>query len=66
MADHDVAWHRGACSSAHHVARRARVRCWSRASSLRLCSGRGSSFTDRGDHELKGVPGAWRVLAVDL
>ena len=24
------------------------------------------SFTDRGDHELKGVPGAWRVLAVDL
>jgi class 3 adenylate cyclase len=23
------------------------------------------AFTDRGDHELKGVPGAWRVFAVD-
>ena len=24
------------------------------------------TFTDRGEHELKGVPGAWRVLAVNL
>ncbi len=24
------------------------------------------TFTDRGEHELKGVPGSWRVLAVDL
>jgi class 3 adenylate cyclase len=24
------------------------------------------AFTDRGEHELKGVPGSWRVLAVDL
>jgi class 3 adenylate cyclase len=23
------------------------------------------SFTDRGDHELKGVPGPWRVFAVE-
>ena len=23
------------------------------------------TFTDRGEHELKGVPGSWRVLAVD-
>ncbi len=23
------------------------------------------SFTDRGHHELKGVPGAWQVFAVD-
>ncbi|MDT5162188.1 MAG: hypothetical protein QOC90_2498, partial [Mycobacterium sp.] len=23
------------------------------------------AFTDRGDHELKGVPGRWRVFAVD-
>jgi hypothetical protein len=23
------------------------------------------AFTDRGDHELKGVPGCWGVLAVD-
>jgi len=23
------------------------------------------AFTDRGDHELKGVPGPWRVFAVD-
>jgi class 3 adenylate cyclase len=22
------------------------------------------AFTDRGDHELKGVPGPWRVFAV--
>jgi class 3 adenylate cyclase len=23
------------------------------------------TFTDRGDHELKGVPGPWRVFGVD-
>jgi class 3 adenylate cyclase len=23
------------------------------------------TFTDRGDHELKGVPGPWRVFSVD-
>ena len=30
----------------------------------RWCSDRASSFTDRGEHDLKGVPGVWRVFAV--
>ena len=30
-----------------------------------LVLGSSLTFTDRGDHELKGVPGPWRVLAVD-
>ncbi|MEY2447815.1 MAG: hypothetical protein QOH79_1291 [Acidimicrobiaceae bacterium] len=29
-----------------------------------LVAGSGLSFTDRGDHELKGVPGIWRLYAV--
>jgi class 3 adenylate cyclase len=29
-----------------------------------LVAGSGLEFDDRGDHELKGVPGSWRVLAV--
>jgi pimeloyl-ACP methyl ester carboxylesterase len=29
-----------------------------------LVAGSGLEFEDRGEHELKGVPGAWRVLAV--
>jgi pimeloyl-ACP methyl ester carboxylesterase len=29
-----------------------------------LVAGSGLEFDDRGEHELKGVPGAWRVLAV--
>jgi len=29
-----------------------------------LVAGSGLEFDDRGDHELKGVPGTWRVLAV--
>jgi class 3 adenylate cyclase len=29
-----------------------------------LVAGSGIGFEDRGDHELKGVPGAWRVFAV--
>ena len=29
-----------------------------------LVAGSGIEFTDRGDHELKGVPGSWRLLAV--
>lgn len=29
-----------------------------------LVAGSGLEFEDRGDHELKGVPGTWRVLAV--
>jgi class 3 adenylate cyclase len=29
-----------------------------------LLAGSGLEFDDRGEHELKGVPGAWRVFAV--
>lgn len=29
-----------------------------------LVAGSGLAFEDRGEHELKGVPGAWRLLAV--
>ncbi len=29
-----------------------------------LVTGSGIAFEDRGEHELKGIPGAWRVYAV--
>jgi class 3 adenylate cyclase len=29
-----------------------------------LVAGSGLAFDDRGSHELKGVPGEWRVYAV--
>ena len=29
-----------------------------------LVAGSGLEFTDRGEHELKGVPGLWRAYAV--
>jgi hypothetical protein len=29
-----------------------------------LVVGSGLEFAERGDHELKGVPGTWRILAV--
>jgi class 3 adenylate cyclase len=29
-----------------------------------LVSGSGIEFEDRGDHELKGVPGTWHLFAV--
>jgi class 3 adenylate cyclase len=29
-----------------------------------LVAGSGFSFDDRGEHELKGVPGTWRLYAV--
>jgi class 3 adenylate cyclase len=29
-----------------------------------LVAGSGISFLDRGEHDLKGVPGPWRLLAV--
>jgi class 3 adenylate cyclase len=29
-----------------------------------LVAGSGIEFADRGEHELKGVPGAWRLFAV--
>ena len=31
-----------------------------------LVSGSGLAFSDRGEHELKGVPGVWRLYAVEL
>jgi hypothetical protein len=31
-----------------------------------LLAGSGIMFVDRGEHELKGVPGTWRVFAVTL
>jgi class 3 adenylate cyclase len=30
-----------------------------------LVAGSGLTFTDRGTHELKGVPGSWRILSVE-
>ena len=30
-----------------------------------LVAGSGLAFQDRGTHELKGVPGEWRLYAVD-
>ena len=30
-----------------------------------LVAGSGIGFTDRGAHELKGIPGQWRLFAVD-
>jgi class 3 adenylate cyclase len=29
-----------------------------------LVAGAGIEFADRGEHELKGVPGAWRLYSV--
>jgi class 3 adenylate cyclase len=29
-----------------------------------LVAGSGIDFEDRGEHQLKGVPGAWRLFAV--
>jgi class 3 adenylate cyclase len=29
-----------------------------------IVTGSRRTFTDRGEHELKGVPGAWRVYAL--
>jgi hypothetical protein len=30
-----------------------------------LVAGSGFEFEDRGEYELKGVPGAWRLFAVE-
>jgi class 3 adenylate cyclase len=30
-----------------------------------LVAGSGIEFADRGDHQLKGLPGEWRLLAVE-
>jgi class 3 adenylate cyclase len=30
-----------------------------------LVAGSGINFNDRGEHELKGIPGPWRLLAVE-
>jgi hypothetical protein len=31
-----------------------------------LVAGAGITFEDRGEHELKGIPGAWRLFAATL
>ena len=31
-----------------------------------LLAGSGLTFTDRGEHELKGVPGTWRLFAAEV
>jgi class 3 adenylate cyclase len=31
-----------------------------------IVAGSGLSFDDRGEHQLKGVPGAWRVFSLDM
>lgn len=31
-----------------------------------LVAGSGIAFDDRGEHELKGVPGVWRLFAVEV
>jgi class 3 adenylate cyclase len=37
---------------------------WSRRPFRRWVLGSGIEFTDRGEHDLKGVPGVWRLYAV--
>jgi hypothetical protein len=36
----------------------------SRALALLLVVGSGLTFSERGEHELKGVPGSWQLFAV--
>jgi hypothetical protein len=43
---------------------RRRTRLWSRRPFRRWVLGSGIEFTDRGEHDLKGVPGVWRLYAV--
>jgi hypothetical protein len=31
-----------------------------------LSVGSGQTLSDRGEHDLKGVPGTWRILAVEM
>jgi class 3 adenylate cyclase len=31
-----------------------------------LVAGSGIAFEDRGEHELRGIPGAWRLFAATL
>ena len=31
-----------------------------------LLAGSGLTFTDRGEHELKGVPGTWRLFTAEV
>ena len=55
---------RGPHRRAHQRARRAGEVLVS--STVRdLVVGSGQTLTDRGEHELKGVPGPWRIFAVD-
>jgi hypothetical protein len=41
------------------------VRAGLHSGECELVDGSGIAFTDRGDAELKGIPGAWRLFAVD-
>ena len=43
---------------------RAAARCWCRAPSRTSWWALGSSFEERGAHELRGVPGEWRLFSV--
>jgi len=56
-----IAVHTGARVAAHADAREVVV-----SSTVRdLVAGSGIEFTDRGTHELKGIPGEWRLFAVE-
>jgi class 3 adenylate cyclase len=55
-----IAVHTGARVAAHAAAREIVV-----SSTVRdLVAGSGIEFADRGVHELKGIPGEWRLFAV--
>ena len=60
----DVGGHRRPHRRPRRRARRRRARCSSRAPCKDLVVGSGIDFADRGEHELKGVPGEWRVFRV--
>jgi pimeloyl-ACP methyl ester carboxylesterase len=56
-----IAVHTGARVAAHAAAREVVV-----SSTVRdLVAGSGIEFADRGTHELKGIPGEWRLFAVE-
>jgi class 3 adenylate cyclase len=53
-----------------HIAARVQAKAqpgevWVSRTVMDLVVGSGLVFRDRGEHELKGVPGAWQLLAVD-
>ena len=40
------------------------ARCWSRPPVKDLVAGSDIEFVDRGEHQLRGLPNTWRLLAV--